>query len=382
MGADDFGRSRPLPERRSSRSVLIVSLIVLAALITVDELTPPDIRIGGLMVAVPALSAAFLGPWAVLLVAGLTLPAVVAASAANHQLDQANFPVMLTTVVLISAGAVAASAARQRREEDLTQARWVAEMTQRALLRPLPREIGSLRISSLYLAADREAAIGGDLYAASVTDHKLQILVGDVQGKGMSAIEVVGYVINAFRRASRKCVPLEKLPGYLDHSLQEDLTAAAESETFSATSARPTRQWQMEGFVTAVMAEIAEEPDGTSLRLANCGHPPPLLIHDGGTHPLKPAVDALPIGLGGLGGAPHDVADFDFVRGDTLLLYTDGVIEARDPHGAFYPLAERLGAWTSYSPDALLDAIRGDVLEFTGGGLGDDAAMVVIHRAA
>jgi serine phosphatase RsbU (regulator of sigma subunit) len=193
---------------------------------------------------------------------------------------------------------------------------------------------------------------------------------------------VVGYVINAFRRAARKSVPLDGLPGYLDRSLQEDLTAAAESETISATSGRPTRQWQMEGFVTAVMAEIAEQPDATSLRLANCGHPPPLLIHDGGTRALKPAVDALPIGLGGLGGAPHTIGAFDFVRGDTLLLYTDGVIETRDLHGVFYPLAERLGAWTSYPPDALLDAIRGDLLDFAGGGLGDDAAMVAIHRAA
>ncbi|MFF4794142.1 SpoIIE family protein phosphatase [Streptomyces sp. NPDC001276] len=62
-------------------------------------------------------------------------------------------------------------------------------------------------------------------------------------------------------------------------------------------------------------------------------------------------------------------------------LYTDGVIEARDRNGVFYPFAERAAQWTDHAPEALLHRIERDLLAHTGGRFGDDVALLAIHRA-
>lgn len=71
---------------------------------------------------------------------------------------------------------------------------------------------------------------------------------------------------------------------------------------------------------------------------------------------------------------------FAFEPGDIALLYTDGVIEARDRNGTFYPLAERVAAKSGKGPDALLAHLCADLLRHAGGHLDDDAAMVAIER--
>ncbi len=74
---------------------------------------------------------------------------------------------------------------------------------------------------------------------------------------------------------------------------------------------------------------------------------------------------------------------FAFAEGDVLLLYTDGVLEARDRTGAFYPLARRVTAWSGLRPQALLDRLCEDLLKHAAGNtLDDDAAMVAIERPA
>ncbi|KIF06451.1 protein phosphatase, partial [Streptomyces sp. RSD-27] len=76
------------------------------------------------------------------------------------------------------------------------------------------------------------------------------------------------------------------------------------------------------------------------------------------------------------------VATFPFDVGDVLLLYTDGVVEARDPSRTFYPLAERLAAWARDDPPTLLGRLRDDLRAYAGGHLGDDAALVAVERLA
>ncbi|MGW5373295.1 PP2C family protein-serine/threonine phosphatase, partial [Streptomyces sp. NPDC004011] len=80
--------------------------------------------------------------------------------------------------------------------------------------------------------------------------------------------------------------------------------------------------------------------------------------------------------------AAYDVQTFPFEAGDLLLLYTDGVIEARDADGRFYPLTERAPEWTKDDPDELLRALHDDLLAHVHGRLGDDAAAVAIRRLA
>lgn len=133
-----------------------------------------------------------------------------------------------------------------------------------------------------------------------------------------------------------------------------------------------------EAFVTAAVLDI---PDAASeLRLVSCGHPPPLLIRAGEVLSSK---CVSPLRLSGSRNcspphsprrrspsAPHEV----------LLLYTDGVIEARDRSGCFYPLLERVASRSWDGAESLLEYVRADLLRHAGGRLGDDAAMVAIER--
>ncbi len=392
MGRTAATKMRDWLRLRSERSYFFAVLIIVAALLVVDELSGPNIRIGALMVALPALSAAFLGPRYVFAVVVVTLFSVILAAIENEELPTVNFPVVMFTAVLIGAASVSASAARHLRERQLAQVRRVAAVTQQALLRPLPERLGPLTISSMYLAADEEAAIGGDLYAAAQTDTGgARLLVGDVQGKGLAAVEVAGLLLSAFRRAARRKVPLPELPGYLDRSLRDDLDDLSEQPARPAnpgnpgvadppTVGDPGASPLLERFITAVTVDVSG--DGGTLQLVSSGHPPPLLIHGGDVVPLDQRLPGVPLGLGDLSGGTQDVETHQLAVGDILFLYTDGVIEARDSEGRFYPLAERLAGWSTRAPDDLLETIRADLVRHSGGRLWDDVAMVAVRRSA
>jgi serine phosphatase RsbU (regulator of sigma subunit) len=333
------------------------------------------------MVGVPALCAVFLSPVQVAVVAVVTLGCVVAAAAENQQLSSENFPVAITTVVLISATSVAAAAVRRKRERELAQARWVTAATQRTLLKPLPDRLGGILLASRYLAADRESGVGGDVYAALPTPGGgVRILVGDAEGKGLSAIELGSCLVRAFQRATRTAVPLEHLPDWLDAALREDIADIVLSTP--APSAGPAARAPspgLEGFVTAVVADIS--PDGRTLRVVDLGHPVPLMIHGGAVVALDRQAPALPLGLGDLARGTGTIGTYAMEVGDILLLYTDGVVEARNTAGEFYPLAERVRTWSDFSGDELLDSITADLALHVSAPRGDDVAMMAVQRS-
>ena len=91
---------------------------------------------------------------------------------------------------------------------------------------------------------------------------------------------------------------------------------------------------------------------------------------------------ALPLRLMSLGGTSGAERTLPLQPGDALLLYTDGVTEARDPHRKFYPLEERvavLAAAADRSPTALLGLLREDLLRHVGAPLDDDAALLLVR---
>lgn len=372
------------------RGHVVALLALLAVLLVVDELTSPSIRLGPLMVAVPALSAVFCGPAGVLLVVVATVGCVIAAAAANLQLDAVNFSVQLVAMLVISGAAVGAAAIRQRRERQLSQSRRVAKVTQRVLLRPLPRRTNSLVISSMYLASEEEAEIGGDMYAVASIGRTTRILIGDARGKGLDAVEEVNSVLHAFRQAARHRTSLSDLAPYLERTLDDDIEQAAGADACRDSGDggddgdsgddgdRSTADRLQEHFVTAVMLDVSED----RIQIVNCGHSPPLLIHQGQVLPVEPTEPALPLGLGDLDGAAPSMDTVDFEDGDILLLYTDGLIEARDAVGAFYPLSDRLRHWTRSTPNELLQAIHSDLLQHIPTRLADDVAMIAIQRMA
>lgn len=116
-------------------------------------------------------------------------------------------------------------------------------------------------------------------------------------------------------------------------------------------------------------ALVLDLPDATGQgAMINCGHPPPLLLRDGQVTVLESTDPAPPLGLGSLGTPGLHSDTFTFAEGDTLLLYTDGVIEARSPEGTFYPLAERAATFPLTGPEELLHHLLQDMTAHTESG--------------
>jgi len=370
-------------KQRSARSwwhdrswmVIAVSICALGLLLVGDVLGGMGVRLGSVIVAIPPLTAVFAPPAAVTTVAAVALPAYAASIAINGRLTWSEAPVSLVAAALISAVAIRASLVRERREHQLERSRQVTALTQQIVLRPLPSRLGPLEIASSYIASDEESTIGGDLYAGTLVDGRPRVIIGDVQGKGLPAVEMVMYLLIAFREAAKRRIPLADLPAYLDEALRESLRTALEA--FGDDDGEQDRRAR-EGFVTAAIVETAK--DGGEIRMATCGHPPPLLFRGGTATQLHPFAPAPPLGLLPLGDGLVHIDTHPFLPGDTLLLYTDGLIEARSPGGEFYPIEQRAGRLSDFPPSAILDALEADLRRHTRMRLEDDVAMVTLRR--
>lgn len=277
------------------------------------------------------------------------------------------YTVQLSSIVVLTALAAVLNRMMARYRKELRDAREVAEAVQRAVLPTPPARIGPLDVAVRYQAAVREAAIGGDFYAIHSTPHGIRLLIADVRGKGVGAVKTVNGLLGSFHEAATR-VP--DLPGVVER-LEERMRELSSEETENAEEA--------ESFATAAVIEIPA--DGSALRLCNLGHCPPLLVHRGRARLLEPAEPTLPLGLGDLGRARVPVEQYPLPPGATLVLYTDGVVEARDRHGAFYDPVPCLSRPLPTNPDTILDTLLADLARHTGGDLDDDAAlMAVTHR--
>lgn len=279
----------------------------------------------------------------------------------THWLPEAT----IVTVAVVTAVAAVGTALAQNREQHLANVVSVAEAAQRAVLRPLPDAIGPLSLGVVYLAAAADAKVGGDLYDVTRTSHGIRIIIGDVRGKGLGAVEVAADVLGMYREIAHEVHTLGEIARRLDAGL--------------------ARRWgEHEEFVTALLAEI--NPETGRLSIFNCGHPPAMLISRDGVRVLEVPAPAPALGLITLGDPSGASMTVDLKPGDQLLLYTDGVTEARDGAREFYPLQERLAKLSAHKgadPGAdLLDLIRKDLLRHVGSPLDDDAAMLLIGAPA
>ncbi|MFG3547844.1 PP2C family protein-serine/threonine phosphatase [Streptomyces sp. NPDC047725] len=361
------GRHRPAPPGWALVAIPIAWII---AVTVTDLLVPRHIHLGPLLVAAPAITPLFGGPWTVGLVAALAVIAqtIIGVLRDTDELLSANHEAQIIALLLVGASLVIFSVVRERRAKELKQVRYVSEAAQRVVLPPLPRQLGPLRTASLYLAAEAEAQIGGDLYAAARTASGTRLLVGDVRGKGMTAVNDAALLLGAFRVAAHRQASLDELVAYLDRSVCWDLMEPGETSRYGET------------FITAVVLDIPDQ-DGR-IRMISCGHPPPIVLRNGRPVTMHARHPAPPLGLGELTDPRYHVESFPFGPGDLLLLYTDGVTEARDSAGVFYPLAERVTGWTETDPDAFVGRLRRDLLHHVGGHLDDDAVVIVIESPA
>ncbi|MFE2059435.1 PP2C family protein-serine/threonine phosphatase [Streptomyces sp. NPDC059446] len=355
-------------------AVLVLVPFALIAVVTVIDINvPPEVHLGPFLVAAPALTASFAGPRLTAFVGMVAVLAQAAVALTRSSITDLNHMYQIVALFLISAIVTFFAGLRERNAAEMVQLRTVAEAAQRSVLRPLPVRSGPLHLASLYLAAEEGAQLGGDLFAAARTASGTRVIIGDVRGKGLDAISGAAGVLGAFRALARQEGRLPGLVTRLDTSV-----AAHRIDSLNESDGRPDDPGIAESFVTAAVLDL---PDvAPELRLVSCGHPPPLLLRAGRVHTLDATEPGPPLGVGPLSEVPPTEDVFAFLAGDVLLLYTDGVTEARDSAGHFYPLAERAASWTGMAPERLLEEVCADLLRHAGGSLGDDAAVVAVQR--
>ncbi|MEV7617205.1 PP2C family protein-serine/threonine phosphatase [Streptomyces sp. NPDC089799] len=345
----------------------------IALLVLVIELTPAHVvYTGPLLVATPALAAVTMGPKGTLAAALLAVVVSVITATHNHAWGGQQVYTNLFALTMVSAASFMTSrAVSRRRENELNQVRRIAAAAQDVLLRPVPARLGPVRAASMYLAAETGAQIGGDLYDAVQTRYGVRLIVGDVRGKGLPAVRAAAVVLGAFREAVHYEDDLVEVINHCGAALRRDAALAGANRSGGEDSV-------LEGFVTAVVAQI---PEGNDVELINRGHPAPLLLRDGRVRPLTPSVPLPPLGLEEfITGPPGRLESYSFVPGDRLLLHTDGVLEARDGENSFFDLAGAMERMGGHTRKGFLEGLREALLQHTRGRLGDDVAILLVDR--
>jgi phosphoserine phosphatase RsbU/P len=204
-------------------------------------------------------------------------------------------------------------------------------------------------------------AVAGDIYDfVRIGPSSIGILVADVSGHGVPAALVASMVKVAFSAQA-------------DH-------ADDPAEVLSAMNQVLCRHLE-HAYVTAVYAVV--NTDRQTVTIANAGHPPALLYQ---AHETAPVQQNGGVMLGVFPEATYtntEVAPFG--AGDRLLLYSDGVLEARDRAGQFFD-GDRVARWLSdikhTSAEQFADAAFSELTQWTGGGFDDDVTFVIARRAS
>ncbi|MEW2128662.1 PP2C family protein-serine/threonine phosphatase [Streptomyces sp. NPDC007259] len=322
---------------------------LVVATMVLDQLTPPRYPLGPLLAASVVLSLFTYPPLGVLAVgaAGCLLLTI------TEMIEDYVGPltivslIVLATVTLLS---VWLCVVRQQSESRFRRIQAVAETVQLALLRPLPERFGQLRLSGFYRAADDEALIGGDLYSVRPTPFGLRVIVGDVKGKGISATQTVATVISTFQEAALLHPLLSQVAERIDVALQLDrdnppMDPTERDRPISRPGRPPAPTDEL--FATAVLLEFSA--DARAVRVLDRGHQPLLIIREGNASVVE-SDHSLPLGMGDLLTEPPRTMTRTLHRGDILIAYSDGITEARDSAGTFYPLRERLQSHCASSP--------------------------------
>ncbi|MEV8393767.1 MULTISPECIES: PP2C family protein-serine/threonine phosphatase [unclassified Streptomyces] len=354
--------------RRPGNGLVAVPIAIILVITLVDIRTPQKIHLDPFLVAAPAITASFGGPGLTAAVGALAVGAQILIQYSQDPLMTANHQAQTAALILISVFVTLFRFALDRRQRQMHRARSVAVAAQKLLLRPLPRRIGPLLIASVYVSAEEDAQIGGDLYAVVTVAGAVRLVIGDVRGKGLAAVEDAAGLVAAFRGSAYRNLSLPAIAAHLANFTHWNIVHRAEVDADAA-----------ESFVTALILDVHD--DRPYVDLVDCGHPPPLLLRNGTVRALDVDEPAPPLGLSATSEGEYVVETFRFAPGDLLLLYTDGVVEARDRSGGFYPLADQVATWNEADPQTLVDRIHKDLLRHTDGDLGDDAAVVAVTRS-
>jgi sigma-B regulation protein RsbU (phosphoserine phosphatase) len=236
------------------------------------------------------------------------------------------------------------------------QQRHFLEAMQQALLPQTLPEIPGLELAQAYESSAR-LEVGGDVYDfLALGDDRLAVVLGDVTGHGVDAAADMAMAKYIFRSLAR------------EHTDPADFLASANDVVVGEIA--------LGKLITMVYVAV----DGRSgeLRCASAGHPPPRLVRSGRIDELAAGGVALGIDAG----QRYDEVAVELAPGDAVVLYTDGVIEARRDQELYgvVRLDAVLAANAGASAEQLAAAVLADCRAYAGGELVDDCAVVVVKR--
>ena len=248
--------------------------------------------------------------------------------------------------------------AEQEKEDLLRREHYISEMLQQTLIPSIvPYVIRGISIAARYQSALQEAQVGGDFYDIfELGDDKIGVLIGDVAGKGLQAairVSAVRYSVRSY--------------AYLDHSPGRVMTLANEALRLGNP--------ETESMLTAFFAVI-DTADGT-MTYANAGHEPPVIYST--PENLEELVVTGPM-LGILQDAVYFEETCRLNSGDTVVMFTDGITEARHDSILFDKsgVIEHLKKASDARPEEIAEALLNAATVHAGGSLQDDAAIVVL----
>lgn len=340
----------------------LVPWALLAMLAVTQSIVPGWVQLGFAFAALPPLTGLIYGPWRTAALSGAVVALLMLPLTRPSHIGDAD----IAAIGAIAVFSVLVAWVRGRYTRELVRVGSVAEAAQHAVMPPVANRVGPVRCAGLYRAAQVSALVGGDLYDVREGPFGVRALVADVQGHGLAAVGTVAALLGTFREALLDEPELSGVALRLDRRLRIETP--------------PDGAGPSELFATAVLLEFP--PDMATVRLANCGHPPVLLLRGGEVRELA-AEPAPPLGLG-LGPVEPRPLTVRLAAGDVLLGYTDGVTEARNTSGGFYPLVPRLGRRFSGGrgeapePDRLVEFVWQDMSGFARA-VEDDVALLALR---
>ncbi|MFH9549588.1 SpoIIE family protein phosphatase [Streptomyces sp. NPDC017435] len=224
-----------------------------------------------------------------------------------------------------------------------TREHTTAVTLQRSLLPGALPELSALEVGHRYLPA--QAGVGGDWYdVIPLPGARVALVVGDVVGHGLHAAATMGRLRTAVHNFAALDLPPDELLMHLDELITRiDQDAAAEGNTEAVTGA------------TCLYAVY--DPVSGWCVLARAGHPGPALVSPDGSVTFPDVPVAPPLGAGG--GLPVETAELRLAADSRLVLYTDGLVEARDRDidVGLGMLREALAATDGATPDETCRAV-------------------------